>query len=126
MLTILLTVRFSSSSVPEPSPEISVKIFRLPYPEVMISEGSDFLRSYEITLSLAEKGREATGLDINVAVGPYPVLLIPLAERFGLDKAEKMLIECILMLTYEVLLKSAYNCEESPTPSFMSREGRQQ
>ena len=64
----------------------------LPYPEVMISEGSDFLRSYEITLSLAEKGREATGLDINVAVGPYPVLLIPLAERFGLDKAEKMLI----------------------------------
>ncbi len=65
----------------------------LPYPEVMISDGSDFMRSFEITLSLAEKGREATGLKINVAVGPYPVLLIPLAERFGLEKAESMMIK---------------------------------
>ena len=64
----------------------------LPYPEVMISDGSDFMRSFQITLSLAEKAKE-TGLKVNVAVGPYPVLLIPLAERFGLDKAEKMLIK---------------------------------
>ena len=64
----------------------------LPYPEVIISEGSDFMRSFQITLSLAERARE-TGLKVNVAVGPYPVLLIPLAERFGLDKAEKMLIK---------------------------------
>ncbi|MBQ6547525.1 MAG: metal-dependent hydrolase, partial [Candidatus Methanomethylophilaceae archaeon] len=55
----------------------------LPYPEVMISEGSDFMRSFQITLSLAEKAKE-TGLKVNIAVGPYPVLLIPLAERFGL------------------------------------------
>ena len=64
----------------------------LPYPEVMISDGSDFMKSFQITLSLAEKARE-TGLKVNVAVGPYPVLLIPLAERFGLEKAEKMLIK---------------------------------
>ena len=64
----------------------------LPYPEVMISDGSDFMRSFQITLSLAEKAKE-TGLKVNVAVGPYPVLQIPLAERFGLDKAEKMLIK---------------------------------
>lgn len=65
----------------------------LPYPEVIISDGSDFMRSFEITLSLAEKAREMTDLKVNVAVGPYPVLLIPLAERFGLEKAEKMLIK---------------------------------
>ena len=64
----------------------------LPYPEVIISDGSDFMRSFQITLSLAEKAKE-TGLKVNVAVGPYPVLLIPLAERFSLDKAEKMLIK---------------------------------
>ena len=64
----------------------------LPYPEVMISDGSDFMKSFQITLSLAERARE-TGLKVNVAVGPYPVLLIPLAERFGLEKAEKMLIK---------------------------------
>lgn len=64
----------------------------LPYPEVQISDGSDFLRSFEITLGLAEKVRENTGLKVNVAVGPYPVLLIPLAERYGLEKAESMLM----------------------------------
>ena len=65
----------------------------LPYPEVMISDGDDFIRSFGITLSLAEKAREMTDLRINVSVGPYPVLLISLAERFGLEKAEKMMIE---------------------------------
>ncbi len=65
----------------------------LPYPEVMISDETDFMRSFKITLSLAEKGREMTGLDINVSVGPYPVLLIPLAERFGLERAERMMIK---------------------------------
>ena len=65
----------------------------LPYQEVQISEGSDFLRSFDITLSLAERAREMTDLKINVSVGPYPVLLIPLAERFGLEKAEKIMIE---------------------------------
>ena len=65
----------------------------LPYPEVMISEGSDFRRSFEITLFLAEKAREMTDLKVNVSVGPYPVLLISLAERFGLEKAERIMIE---------------------------------
>ena len=65
----------------------------LPYAEVQISEGEDFLRSFEITLSLAEKAREMTDLKINVSVGPYPVLLIPLAERFGLDRAERIMMK---------------------------------
>ena len=65
----------------------------LPYQEVIISEGSDFLRSFGITLSLAEKAKEMTDLKINVSVGPYPVLLIPLAERFGLEKAEKIMMQ---------------------------------
>ena len=65
----------------------------LPYQEVMVSEGSDFMRSFGITLSLAEKAKEMTDLKINVSVGPYPVLLIPLAERFGLEKAEKIMIQ---------------------------------
>ena len=65
----------------------------LPYQEVIISEGSDFLRSFNITLSLAEKAKEMTDLKINVSVGPYPVLLIPLAECFGLEKAERIMTE---------------------------------
>ena len=65
----------------------------LPYQEVIISEGSDFMKSFGITLSLAEKAKEMTDLKINVSVGPYPVLLIPLAERFGLERAEKIMIQ---------------------------------
>ncbi|MCL1984801.1 MAG: TatD family hydrolase [Methanomassiliicoccaceae archaeon] len=64
----------------------------LPYDEVVISEADDFLRSYQITLSMAERARSSTELKINVAVGPYPVLLLPLTERFGPDKAEKIMI----------------------------------
>lgn len=66
----------------------------LPYSEIVeISEGSDFLKTFEITLSLAEKVRESTDLKVNVAVGPYPVSLIWLAERFGLERAERMMDE---------------------------------
>ena len=65
----------------------------LPYEEVHVSDADDFLRSFEITLSMAVRARECTKLKVNVAVGPYPILLIPLAERFGLDKAEKIMRE---------------------------------
>jgi TatD-related deoxyribonuclease len=70
----------------------ALTLVTLPYAEVPIACGEDFMRSYNITLALAEKAREATELHINVAVGPYPVLLIPLAEQYGLDTAEKMLV----------------------------------
>ncbi|MCL1810776.1 MAG: TatD family hydrolase [Methanomassiliicoccaceae archaeon] len=65
----------------------------LPYRQVPITRGEDFERSFEITLSLADKAREATDLEINVAVGPYPVLILPLSEKYGLERAEEMMIE---------------------------------
>lgn len=71
----------------------ALTLVTLPYPEVQITTGSDFARSYEITFDLAEKARNATDLEINVAVGPYPVLLISLAEQYGLEKAEEMMMQ---------------------------------
>jgi TatD-related deoxyribonuclease len=65
----------------------------LPYEQVPITRGEDFLRSYEITLALADAAREATRLEINVAVGPYPVLILPLSTHYGLEKAEEMMLE---------------------------------
>lgn len=65
----------------------------LPHKEVPITSGSDFARSYEVTYGLAERAREATDLEINIAVGPYPVLLIHLAEVHGLERAEAMMME---------------------------------
>lgn len=65
----------------------------LPYSEVRIRKGADFEDSYVITYELARKAREATNLEINIAVGPYPVLLIALAEAYGLQEAEDMMIK---------------------------------
>ena len=64
----------------------------LPYRQVPITKGEDFGRSYEITFSLAEKAKEATALEINIAVGPYPVLILPLSERYGLERAEEVMM----------------------------------
>lgn len=64
----------------------------LPYQEVPIRNGEDFAESYRITYALADKARGSTGLEINVAVGPYPVLIVPLAEMHGLEVAEDMMI----------------------------------
>lgn len=65
----------------------------LPYKEVQITCGEDFSKSYEITYRLAQKAREETDLEINIAVGPYPVLIIALAEMYGLEKAEAMMMK---------------------------------
>lgn len=65
----------------------------LPYEHIKISKGEDFRNSYEVTLSLADKARAATDLEINIAVGPYPVLILPLADQFGIEKAEEMMLK---------------------------------
>ncbi len=65
----------------------------LPHKEVPIRCGKDFGESYEITYALAKRAREETDLEINIAVGPYPILLMSLAEVHGLEKAEEMMIE---------------------------------
>jgi len=68
-------------------------LVNLPYEEVTISDAEDLRRQYGITLSQARAVRERTNVSVNVAVGPYPVLLIPLSERFGIGKAEKIMMK---------------------------------
>ena len=65
----------------------------LPHKEVPVRCGEDFARSYEVTYSLADRAKEQIDLEINIAVGPYPILLIPLAEQYGLERAEEIMIE---------------------------------
>ena len=59
----------------------------LPYEEVRVLSAKDFPLSYEVTLKLAERCRSETTVEVDVTVGPYPVLLIHLAEKQGLEKA---------------------------------------
>jgi TatD-related deoxyribonuclease len=59
----------------------------LPYEEVRVHTVADFPLSFDITLKLAARCRSETSVGVDVTVGPYPVLLIHLAEKQGLDKA---------------------------------------
>jgi len=68
-------------------------LVNLPYSDVVISNGPDFLEQYEITMRQGSKVLEATNLKVNIAAGPYPVLLTGLAERFGLERAEEIMKE---------------------------------
>lgn len=64
-----------------------VVLSQLPYDEVQIKEEEDFRASYQITLDIAEKARKETDVRVFVSVGPYPVLLLSLAEDYGLARA---------------------------------------
>ena len=70
-----------------------VTLVTLPYRQVMINKGEDFGRSYEITLELAERAKAETDIEINISIGPYPVLIMPLTEYHGIEKAEEMMLE---------------------------------
>ncbi|MDD1746334.1 MAG: TatD family hydrolase [Methanomassiliicoccales archaeon] len=59
----------------------------LPYEMAPVTEARHFADSYKITLDLAELVRKSVDIGVEVTVGPYPVLLIGLAERHGLEGA---------------------------------------
>jgi TatD-related deoxyribonuclease len=63
----------------------------LPYEMVRVKEAGHFAESYEITLDLAASVRKAVDIGVEVTVGPYPVLLIGLAELHGMDKAKEIM-----------------------------------
>lgn len=52
-----------------------------------MSAPADFAESYNITVRMAERANTETEVRAFACVGPYPVLLIGLAERFGLPRA---------------------------------------
>jgi len=55
-------------------------------PEVVLKEKS-YQSCYQETLRMAEEIRTAVGITVFVVVGPYPVDLLPLREKFGRETA---------------------------------------
>ena len=90
----------------------------LPHKEVPIRCGKDFAESYEVTYGLVAKAREATDLEINIAVGPYPILLMSLAEVYGLEKAEDMMIEGMELAARDISEGKACAIGEIGRPHF--------
>ncbi|MBO5547752.1 MAG: TatD family hydrolase [Candidatus Methanomethylophilaceae archaeon] len=90
----------------------------LPHKEVPITSGKDFAESYEVTYRLADRAKAETDLEINIAVGPYPILLISLAEQFGLEKAEEMMIEGMELAAKDIAEGRAKAIGEVGRPHF--------
>jgi len=65
----------------------------LPYDDLPIAKGDDYAAAFDRTLQTASLVREKTKLTVFVAVGPYPVDLLRLDERFGLDAAVAVMKE---------------------------------
>jgi len=61
-----------------------------PMPEIVVKEKS-YRSCYQETLHMAEEIRAAVGIMVFVVVGPYPVDLLRLQEKFGRDSAIAMM-----------------------------------
>lgn len=72
-----------------------ITLVNLPYPQIPVNGLKDIVDSYRLTLSLAEEARGLTGLEVNVAIGPYPVLLMTLEGRHGLEAAEAIMTAAV-------------------------------
>ena len=64
-----------------------------PDPSAPIAGPGDLRSSYEVTLRLADAVNASGMAKVFAAVGPYPVLLIGLAERHGLERGVELMKE---------------------------------
>jgi TatD-related deoxyribonuclease len=64
----------------------------MPYDEVPITSGEDWAPSYDITIDMARRSEELAGVKMFTTVGPYPVLLIGLAEVHGVCDAKMIMM----------------------------------
>ena len=58
-----------------------------PYDDIPVSRGTDYERAYRKTLATADAIRASTGLQVFVALGPYPVEFLHLKEVLGFEAA---------------------------------------
>lgn len=89
-----------------------------PYDEVPIRSGDDYERAYAVTLSLAEAVRRETGLQVFVALGPYPVDLVAIAKAGGVAAGERTLERGIEVAAREIRAGRATALGEVGRPHF--------
>ncbi len=63
----------------------------LPYHDLREWDKNGYEPIYDRTLRLAEKCEKHTSVDIYVTLGPYPVDLVDLKDKVGLEKGEEIL-----------------------------------
>ncbi len=70
-------------------------ISHMPYSELPVRNPDDFRKSYDITVSLAQRVNDETSVKAFATVGPYPGELVNLEKLYGLEKAEALMMEAM-------------------------------
>ncbi|MDH7509236.1 MAG: TatD family hydrolase [Methanomassiliicoccales archaeon] len=66
-------------------------LVHLPYDEIKIVDEESFERSFDIAVNIANKARKEVDVGLDLVVGPYPALIIPLAEMYGINRAVEIM-----------------------------------
>lgn len=70
-----------------------IVISHLPYEHLRVSSGEDFRKGFDETVRLRDRVNSETGVRAFATVGPYPVELLRLGKRFGLERAKDIMTE---------------------------------
>ena len=89
-----------------------------PYADIPIGNGTDYERAYSKTLGMADAIRRETALRVLVALGPYPVDILPLWKVLGPDRATQVLRDGIDSAVRHVANQDAVAIGEIGRPHF--------
>ena len=68
-------------------------ISHLPYDHLRVSAAEDFRKGFDETVRLTGRVGSETGVKAFATVGPYPVELLHLEKRFGLERAKDIMMK---------------------------------
>ncbi len=68
-------------------------ISHLPYDHLRVSAAEDFRKGFDETVRLKDRVGSETGVKAFATVGPYPVELLHLEKRFGLERAKDIMMK---------------------------------
>jgi len=89
-----------------------------PYDDLPIRRAEDYDAAYARTLAMARQVRDATRLKVFVALGPYPVDLLPLRDAIGVEAAGAVLKKGIDLAARRIASGEAVAVGEVGRPHF--------
>jgi TatD-related deoxyribonuclease len=92
-------------------------------PAAPVTDSAYFEKMYAEAEKLRDGVREATGLTVLLAVGPYPVTLLELAEKLGAEEAERRMAAAAELAAHHVREGRADAIGEVGRPHFTVPEG---
>ncbi|MCX8174135.1 MAG: TatD family hydrolase [Thermoplasmata archaeon] len=67
-------------------------VVNMPYPGMEVTKAGSFRAQYEETIRLCDLVNENTGVKAFAVIGPYPVELLALAEKWGVERAKEIMM----------------------------------